>query len=198
MLRHPLGAGLALARAQRARQVDDGVARDPVAQRVEQLRRQRAGAGAELPEFGGAGGVERLRQLAGDGATEQRRQLRRSDEVAARAGQQAELAVAAAVVAQAGRVQGQRHEALEAEPAATLADLGGDEGGQRVCDGAGYTGGRGRRGVHLPIVGNSSLYHVHHPRHPDPDPDRPALRRQPRHARAREDRRRSRSRSMPS
>jgi len=45
---------LALALPQRARQVDDAVALHPLAQGPQQLRGQRARAGAEFPDLGGA------------------------------------------------------------------------------------------------------------------------------------------------
>jgi hypothetical protein len=151
-LRHFLGQALALAFAQGAGEIDDGVAIDrgtEFCQRLQQLACQRARAGAELPDLARAGGGECLRDLAGQRAAEQRREFRRGDEVTAGRGQGAELPVAAAVVAQARLVERQRHEALEADPAAAAADLVGDEGGQRV---AGYTGERGGGGVHRPIV----------------------------------------------
>ena len=115
---------LALARAQRARQVDDGVAAHALAQRVEQLRGQRAGAGAELPH------ARRCRWRPAPARTctrqrlaEQRRQLRRGDEVAARRGIAPNLRLSRGVVAQAGRVQRQRHEAVERQPAAVRASM---------------------------------------------------------------------------
>jgi hypothetical protein len=80
MRRQPLGLPLAQAR----RQVDDGVARHRLAQRIEQLQRERARAGAELPDLVGPGGLQRLRNLARQRAAEQGREFRRGDEVAAR------------------------------------------------------------------------------------------------------------------
>ena len=111
-----------LARAQRAGQVHDGVAAHPVAQGVEQSQRQRAGAGTEFPDLVGAGVRQRLADLRGQRLAEQRREFRRGDEIAALAfharGHRAELGALVGVVAQARRVERQRHEAVEADPAA--------------------------------------------------------------------------------
>src|SRR5574344_2161780 len=69
-------------------------------------------------------------QLAKNG-----RHFRRGDKVAAAAGHAAQLDAVVGVVAQAGGVQGQVHEAVKAQPAARLGDVVLDVGGQ----GAGYT-----------------------------------------------------------
>jgi hypothetical protein len=88
--------------------------------------RQGAGTGAELPDFVGPGGGQRVGHLRGQRAAEQRRDLRRGGEVAAFAvhalGQQAEFGQRVGVVAQAWRVQRHRHEAVKADPAAGVAD----------------------------------------------------------------------------
>ena len=94
----------------------------PVAQRRQQLRRQRAGAGTELPQLVRVGGVQGLGQLQRHGTAEQARQLGRGHEIAARRRQGAELPVAARVVAQAGRIQRRGHEAVERQPAAVAGD----------------------------------------------------------------------------
>ena len=74
---------LALAFAQAAREIDDAVAADPLAERVEQLKRERARAGAEFPQLGAAACVESLRHLARERAAEQGGQFGCGDEVAA-------------------------------------------------------------------------------------------------------------------
>ena len=91
-----------LARAQGARHIDDGVARQRLAeriQRVDQAGRQRAGAGAELPHLIRAGGGQAFGDLRGQRAREQRRQLGRRHEVAAVFRQHAELACVTGVIA---------------------------------------------------------------------------------------------------
>jgi len=69
------GQALALARPQGARDVDDGVARQRLAQRVQRLDqpgRQRARAGAELPHLIGTGGRQAFGQLHRQRPCEQR------------------------------------------------------------------------------------------------------------------------------
>ena len=90
------GQPFALALAQGAGEIDNGVARRPASPSVSQhLLRQRAGAGAELPDFGRARGLQRLRHLPRQRLAETRRQLGRGDEIAAAAvnarGHQAEF-----------------------------------------------------------------------------------------------------------
>ena len=116
----------ALLRAQAAGKIDDRVAAHALPQRAEQLRRQRAAAGAELPELVGARRVERLLHLIRQRRAEQRAHLGRGGEVAARRAA-AEDRVAACVVAQARRIQGQGHEAVERQPAAVAGDLPADQ-----------------------------------------------------------------------
>jgi hypothetical protein len=108
---------------------------DAIAQRFEQLLRERAGAGAELPHGARAGDVQRLRHLARERAAEQRREFGRGHEVAAGRRHRAELARRVGVVAQPGRVQGQRHEAIERQPAA----VAGDRPTDQRREGARYT-----------------------------------------------------------
>jgi hypothetical protein len=113
--RQPLGAGARAAPPDRS----TTCRRTAVAQRRQQLRRQRAGAGAEFPHLVRAGAVQRLRHLHRQRAAEQRRQLGRGDEVAARRRQRPpNWRLAARVVAQARLVQRHRHEAVEGQPAA--------------------------------------------------------------------------------
>ena len=114
------GQALALPLAQRAGQVDDVIAAHAVAEALEQLRGQRAGAGTELIDLVALAGVQRLPHLHGERAAEQRRQLRRGHKIAARRGHGAELRGRVGVVAQPRRVQRQRHEAVEGQPAAGL------------------------------------------------------------------------------
>ena len=121
---------LALALAKHAREVDDRVALDLFAQRVEQLLRERARAGTELPDLARVGRVERLRHLRGQRSPEQRRELGRSDEVAARLRQHAELAPMVRVVAEPGRVERQRHETVELQPAGVAGDGRMDQSGE--------------------------------------------------------------------
>ena len=124
------GQALLLARAQAARQVHDGVALHRVAQRVQQLQCQRPRARAKLPQLAGLRALQRLAHLHGQCLAEQRGQLGCGHKVAARLGQVAKLGQAARVVAQARRVQGQRHEAVESDPAARGVDGLGDVGMQ--------------------------------------------------------------------
>jgi hypothetical protein len=88
----PARQGVALPLAQAARQVDDGVAPHPLAQRPQQLGRQRAGTRAEFPDLVGAGGRQRIGDLRGQGLAEQRGHLRRRHEIAAGRGHLPELA----------------------------------------------------------------------------------------------------------
>ena len=81
----PCPQALALARAQRPDK-STIVATHGAAELVEQLRRELARAGAELPDLVGAAGIERLAKLPGERLAEQRREFRRGDEVAAGAG----------------------------------------------------------------------------------------------------------------
>ena len=74
------------------------VARQLVAQGLQELLGQGATAGAELPDGVGVGHFKRLRHLPRQGLTEQRRELRRGDEVRAALRHQAELAARAGVI----------------------------------------------------------------------------------------------------
>ena len=111
-----------MALAQHGRQLDDGVALNSVAQRVQKLPSQRTRARAKLPHLVAVAAVERLTHLLGQGRAKQRRQLGRGDEVAATLGQAAELTVASGVVAHARRVQRHRHEAVKRQPAPAARD----------------------------------------------------------------------------
>ena len=124
---------LLLAGAQATREIDDGVARERLphcGQCTQHLQRQRAGAGAELPDFRGLRHLQCLCHLGGQGLAKQRRHLRCRDEVAARRGrvalrgigQAAEFGTVVGVITQARRVQRQRHEFVKADPAATPGD----------------------------------------------------------------------------
>ncbi len=122
-LRTVEGEPLPLALAQAARQVDDASS----CARARRARRATAARSAPEPAPNShtvvaAARVQRLRHLRGKSLAEQRRQLGRGHEIAARGGHQPELAVVARVVAEAGRVQRQRHEAVERQPAAGLGD----------------------------------------------------------------------------
>ena len=123
---HPVavcGQRQLLARAQAARHIDDGVALDLVAQSAKQLGRQRTGARAKLPDFVCAGGGEGVRHLHGQRLAEQRRHLGCGHKVAAGRGEGPELGGIVGVVAQAGCVQRQRHEAVKTNPAAVGDDV---------------------------------------------------------------------------
>ena len=120
-----------LARAQAARQVDDGVALHLVAQRIQQLQRQRARACAKLPNFMGASALQRLAHLHGQRLAEQGRELRRGHKVAARLRHGAEFGGVVGVIAQAGRIQRQGHEAVKTQPSA----LGGNGLGDVLVQG---------------------------------------------------------------
>lgn len=130
------GQGLLLALAQFARELDDAVAIRPHAERLQlgqDVGREPAGARAELQHMALAGRqrLQDLGDLVRDGAAEERRQFRCGDEVSAVFHAAAELGRAAAVVAQARRVQRQFHVALEREPAAGGLD-GADDGGEQA------------------------------------------------------------------
>ena len=113
---------LLLARAQAARQIDDGVALDAAAQRVEQLLGECARARAEFPDLIRARCVQRLAHLLRQRPAEQRRELGRGHEVAARLRHGAELGRAVGVITEARRVQRQLHEAIERQPATRRAN----------------------------------------------------------------------------
>jgi len=66
--------------------------------------------------------LEALAELSGQRAGEERREFRCGDEVAAVGGETSELGGAGGVLAEAGRVQGQFHEAIERQPAAGRVD----------------------------------------------------------------------------
>ena len=120
--------GDTLARAQLAGEFEDLVALGQRAAPLEfpqQADGEGAAAGAGLEEARRAGRQDRF-DLGRQGLGEQRREFRRGDEVAG----SAELARAAAVIAEAGRVERHLHVAGEGNPAAGLLDLGGDQGGE--------------------------------------------------------------------
>src|SRR5207244_4372934 len=85
--------------------------------RAEQLARERAAAGAELPQLVAPCRVERLRELARERLAKERRQLGRGDEIAASLGHAADDRPPARVVTEPGRVERERHEAAERDPA---------------------------------------------------------------------------------
>ena len=135
---HPLhlagmrGQAFALALNQAARQVDDRVALDLRPQRVQYLQGQRARPRTKLPDFRRAGGLQRLGQLARQGLAKTRREFGRRHKVAATGGHQAEFAGIVGVIAQAWRVEGQRHELVKTQPTASgingLDDVGMEVG----------------------------------------------------------------------
>jgi hypothetical protein len=106
-----------LARTQAAREIDDGVARTALPKRIEQLQRQGARAGAKLPDLVGAGARQGLAHLHGQRLAKQGRHLGGGHKIAARLRQGAKFRALVGVVAQARRVQGQLHEAVETDPA---------------------------------------------------------------------------------
>ena len=128
--RSPEGAqSLALALAQRAGEIDDACSA-PTRRRAPRAaapparpNRRRIPRPRPLPLA-----VERLRHLARQGAAEQRRQLGRGDEVAARLRHQAELAARRSRSSpRPGRVERERHEAVERQPAARAVDGHADQ-----------------------------------------------------------------------
>ena len=116
-----LPEGLALALLQGARQVDDGVGLQPVTDRFQQLLCQCAASGAEFPQLRSLADLQCLLQLARNRTPEKRRHFRRGRKVAAPPVRpdrhHAELRTAVGVVAKAGRVQREFHEAVESDPA---------------------------------------------------------------------------------
>ncbi|MNK75054.1 hypothetical protein D3C87_945880 [compost metagenome] len=121
---------LLLPLAQGARQIDDAVAHiaaPHLAQRMQQLHRQRPRARAEFPHRVGTGLLQRLEHLHRERVAEHRRQLGRGHEVAAGRGHVAELGRGVGVVAQPRRIQGQGHEAVEADPSARALDGAGNQ-----------------------------------------------------------------------
>ena len=117
---HFVGMGMQhglLALAQGARQLDDGVALHRIAQAVEQLQRQVAGAGAKLPDGVATGVFQGLAHRLDQGAAKPRAQGGGGDKVAAR-WICTDESVLSAVIAQAWGIQGQGHEAVKAQPAA--------------------------------------------------------------------------------
>jgi hypothetical protein len=120
-VRRAAGDRILLARAQLAGELEDVVA---LGQRAAPLEFQQqadgegAAAGAGFEDARRAGRQD-LRHLGRQGLGEERREFRRGDEIAGAA----ELARAAAVVAEAGRIERQRHVAREGDPAAGAFDL---------------------------------------------------------------------------
>ena len=111
---------LGLAPPQTAGQINDAIALDTLAQGFKQLRCQRAGASAEFPDLGRASLRQSLPDLRRQRAAEQGRQLGRSDKVRARLRHQPEFLQLVAVIAQPRRIQRQRHETVERQPASRL------------------------------------------------------------------------------
>lgn len=114
------GQGLRLARAQRTRQIDDGVTPHFVAQRIEQLQGQGPRARPELEHLGGRGLFQGLAHLHGQGLAKQRCQARGRHKIAATVRHGAKLLQRAGVVPQSGLVQGQGHETVKREPATSF------------------------------------------------------------------------------
>ena len=109
-----------LARAQRAGQVDDGVAaRQSVlrGQLVQNLQRQRTGSGTEFPQILGLRFVA-LRATGTPPIDQNRRNLRRRHKVATRLRHGAELGRFIGVIAQSRSIERQLHESVEGQPAA--------------------------------------------------------------------------------
>ena len=120
-----------LALFQRQRQIHNGVAAQGHAQcrqRVQNVQRQCARAGAKLPHLVGAGGLQGLRHLTGQCLTKQRRDLGCGDKVAAGTNQRAIWRAHAlrhgtkhhgtpAVVAQTWGIQSLGHEVVKTDPA---------------------------------------------------------------------------------
>jgi hypothetical protein len=102
--------------AQRCGQLDDVIRLELAAQCAQQLHGERAGAGAEFPQRGGVAGLQRLCHLHRQHLAEQRGHFRCGHEVATRRRHGAELAAVVGVVAQAGLIQGDRHETVEGQP----------------------------------------------------------------------------------
>jgi len=115
--------GLLLACAQAARQIHNGVSGERITQRVQQLQGQGARACAKLPYLVGVCHGQGLTHTVRQRAPKPGGHFRGSDEVAARGGGGAKFAQLVGVVAQTGRVQGQGHEAVEADPAASVVQL---------------------------------------------------------------------------
>ena len=114
---------LLLARAQRAGQIDDGVALHFHAlalQLVQYLQRQRARACTKLPDLTRAGALHGFGHLRRYQLAEYGRDLRRRHKVAAGIGQRTEFGSVVRVVAQPRRIQRQRHETVKANPSASL------------------------------------------------------------------------------
>ena len=123
-----------LARAQAARQIYDGVARERHAlrqQAVQQLQGQRARAGAKLPDLVRLRLLQSLRHLGGQGLAKQGRDLGGGDKVAAAyllavlrgVGQGPKFKAVVGVITQPRRVQSHGHEGVKADPATLLANL---------------------------------------------------------------------------
>ena len=111
-----------LALAQAARQINDGVALHFIAQALQQLQSQRTRACAEFPHLVGACDLQCLGHLVGQRAAKVLGHFGGSGKVAAALRREAKLAQAVGVVAHAGGVKGQRHEAVKAQPAACMGD----------------------------------------------------------------------------
>ena len=114
------GQGLGLTLTQGAREVDDAVVLHLVAQGVQQLQSQCAGASAKLEHLGRTRGLQGLADLSRQGLAKQRADERGGDKIAARCRHGTKLLQGVGVVAQAGLVQGQGHELVKRHPAASL------------------------------------------------------------------------------
>ena len=117
-----------MAGAQAAGEVHDAVAPHRLAQGrqgIEQLQRQRAGAGTKLPHLIGLRHLQGLRHLGAQGLAEQGCHLRSGHKITARHAlarhhgerQGAEFGTVMGVITQTGGVQSLRHEAVKADPA---------------------------------------------------------------------------------
>ena len=117
-----------LACTQALRQLNDVIARQRPAKPghfFQHVQRQCTRAGPKLPYLSRAGHLQGLLHLPGQRATKQRRHLRcrhkvaagGADAVLANIGQWTKFAAVIGVIAQARRVQGQRHEPIKANPA---------------------------------------------------------------------------------
>ena len=113
---------VSLAGAQSARQVDDGVAADGVAQTVQQLQGQSPGACAKLPDFVRACGGQRLFHLYRQGLAKQGRHARRGHKIAARGRHGTKFLQDIGVITQPWLVQSHGHETVKTHPATRLRD----------------------------------------------------------------------------
>ena len=124
--------GFLLTRAQATRQIHDGVALHAVAQTLQQLQGQRARTRAKFQHLVGTGHLQGLGHLMRQRVAKVLGHFGGGGKVAAALGGEAQLAQVVGVIAHAGRIQGQGHEAVKAQPTTGIGDAALNQGVQSL------------------------------------------------------------------